>query len=187
MRHDLLILAKVFAVAIAVGLDVFAISVGVGVMQLAWRASLRVGLSFSFSEIAMQLIGYGLGTGVGGMLGELATAVGLVLLAFIGITMIRGSFQIGAESKFDVSRGHGLILTALSLSLDSLGVGIALPTVGIPLLPLMIVVSITTTSFTLVGLSFGARLGERYEKGAELAAGIMLVLLAVVFGVERLA
>jgi hypothetical protein len=30
-------------------------------------------------------------------------------------------------------------------------------------LPLLVTVSITTTTFTLVGLAFGARLGERYE------------------------
>jgi hypothetical protein len=53
------------------------------------------------------------------------------------------------------------------------------------LLPLLITTSITTTGFTLVGLAFGARLGERYERDAERAAGTMLVLLAGSFALER--
>jgi hypothetical protein len=58
--------------------------------------------------------------------------------------------------------------------------------VGIPLLPLLIIVSITTTVFTFIGLEFGARLGERYERGAERAAGTMLVVLAALFAIARL-
>jgi putative Mn2+ efflux pump MntP len=46
-------------------------------------------------------------------------------------------------------------------------------------------VSITTTIFTLVGLAFCARLGERYERNAERAAGAILVVLAVLFALER--
>jgi hypothetical protein len=58
--------------------------------------------------------------------------------------------------------------------------------VGIPLVPLLITVSVTTTTFTFVGLGFGARLGERYERGAERAAGTMLVMLAALFAIEKL-
>jgi hypothetical protein len=53
-------------------------------------------------------------------------------------------------------------------------------------LPLLITVSFTTTTFTFVGLAFGPRLGERYEHGAERAAGVMLVMLAPLFAIERL-
>jgi putative Mn2+ efflux pump MntP len=51
--------------------------------------------------------------------------------------------------------------------------------------PLLILVSITTTTFTFIGLEFGARLGEWYERGAERAAGALLVVLAVSFTIER--
>jgi manganese efflux pump family protein len=184
--HDAIVIGKILGVAIAVGLDVLAISVGVGVMQLAIDARLRLGFAFAGSEIAMQVIGYELGTGAGKIFGEVATYVGLVLLASIGCMMLRNSFR-PEERKFDATRGAGLLITSLSISLDSLGVGIALPAVGIPLLPLLITVSITTTIFTFTGLAFGARLGERYERGAERAAGVMLVVLSVLFAIEQFA
>jgi putative Mn2+ efflux pump MntP len=184
--HDLVLVAKVLGVALAVGLDVLAVSVGVGVMQLAVDARLRLGLAFTGSEIAMQVVGYELGTGAGKALGEVATYVGLALLATIGGVMIRNSLRHASKPKFETTRGAGLLITSLSISLDSLGVGIALPAVGIPLLPLLIMVSITTTAFTFTGLAFGARLGERYEHLAERAAGTMLVALAALFAIEKL-
>jgi manganese efflux pump family protein len=187
LHSDLVALAKVIAVAVAVGLDVLAVSVGVGVARLAWDASLRVGAAFASSEIIMQMVGYGLGTGAGKMIGEVASYAGFALLAVVGGVMIRSSMRGDAEAEFDATRGSGLLLTSLSISLDSLGVGFALPGVSIPLLPLLITVSISTTIFTFVGLEFGARLGERYEHGAERAAGVILILLALMFTIEHIA
>lgn len=185
-HFDLITMGKILGVALAVGLDVLAVSVGVGVTKLAFDASARLGFAFAGSEIAMQAIGYALGSGAGRMLGEIATYAGLVLLAGIGAFMIRSSFKHEAAEKFDVTRGTGLVMTSLSISLDSLGVGIALPGVAIPLVPLLITVSITTTTFTFIGLAFGARLGERYERNAERTAGVLLILLAGAFAIEQL-
>ncbi len=184
--HNLVLMAKVLGVALAVGLDVLAVSVGVGVMQLPLDARFRLGFAFAGSEIAMQVVGYELGAGVGKMLGEVATYVGLAPLATIGCLMIRNSFRHSSEADFDATRGAGLLMTSLSISLDSLGVGIALPAVAIPLVPILVMVSISTTAFTFIGLAFGARLGLRYERGAERSAGGMLLALAALFAIERM-
>ena len=186
IHNDLITLGKVVTAAVAVGLDVFAISIGVGVSRLGFNASLRVGLAFAGSEILMQLIGYGLGAGASRLLGEVAAYAGFALLAVIGSLMIRKSFQHPSQADFDATRGVGLLVSALSISLDSLGVGIALPAFGVPLVPVLITVSITTSVFTLIGLEFGNRLGERYERDAERAAGAMLIVLAAAFAIERL-
>ena len=183
---DLVPLSKVLAVSLAVGLDVLALSVGVGVARLSLAVSFRIGTAFATSEIAMQLIGYVLGARASQMLGEIADDICLVLLLLIGCLMIVKSFEYLPEVQFDTAKGAGLLLASLSISLDSLGVGIALPALGIPLVPLLVTISITTSAFTLIGLAFGARLGERYERDAERAAGAMLVLLAASFAVERL-
>jgi manganese efflux pump family protein len=186
IHHDVMVLGKVFAVALAVGLDVLAISLGVGVAGLARNARLRVGAAFAGSEIAMQVIGYGLGAGASRVLGEVAAYIGFVLLAAIGLMMIRSSFRHESEANLDATKGVGLLIASLSISLDSLGVGIALPALAIPLLPLLITVSITTSVFTLIGLTFGAQLGERYERNAERGAGAILVVLAGLFALERM-
>ena len=177
---------KLFAVAFAVGLDVLAISIGVGVAQLEIPARIRLGSAFAVSEIAMQVVGYELGTGAGRIFGNIAAYAGFALLAMVGVYMIRESFRAEDESGgFDPTRGAGLLMTALSISLDSLGVGFALPGVRIPLIPMLITVSITTATFTFVGLEFGSRLGRRYEQRAETAAGAILVVLAILFTLQH--
>jgi putative Mn2+ efflux pump MntP len=184
--YDLAIAAKTFTVAVAVGLDVLAVSVGVGIAQLTWDVSLKVGLAFATSEVAMQILGYEIGAGASRLLGEIAAYAGFVLLACLGTLMIVSSLRKTPEAEFEATRGVGLLMTSLSVSLDSFGVGMALPVAAIPLLPLLVLLSITTTVFTFIGLTFGARLGERYEHGAELMAGVILVGLAALFTVEHL-
>lgn len=181
LHHDLVVLAKVCAVAFAVGLDVLAVSVAAGVMQLGRGASIKVGVAFATAEISMQVIGYALGAGVGRLLGKIAAYGGFALLALVGAYMIYSSAGEHVEPEFDLTRGPGLLIAALSISMDSLGVGIALPGVPIPVTPLIIAVSISTISFTMLGLSLGARLGRRYQNRAERLAGIMLIILAAVF------
>jgi putative Mn2+ efflux pump MntP len=187
MHSGFATLLKVLAVAVAIGLDVLAISISVGVSRIAWQASLRLGLSFAAAEIAMQVLGYELGSGAGRLLGDIAAYAGFLLLAAVGAFMVRESFRHARERAFDPTRGAALLAMSLSISLDSLGVGFALPAVGIPLPDLLVTVSITTVVFTLIGLRFGAKLGERYEHDAERAAGIMLIGLAILFAIQHAA
>jgi len=186
MQSEEVTLLKILAVAIAIGLDVFAISVGVGITNAQWSTRTRLGAAFATAEITMQVIGYELGTGAGRLFGEIAEWIGFGLLAIVGAAMIRESFNDSPEPSFDLTRGVGLLVASLSISLDSLGVGFALPAIGIPLIPLLITVSITTSIFTFVGLAFGQRIGERYEHDAQRVAGAMLILLAVAFTLQHL-
>ncbi|MGH8012786.1 MAG: manganese efflux pump MntP family protein [Candidatus Binataceae bacterium] len=179
------VLVKIFVAALAVGLDVLAVSIGVGTTRLNLGGRFRLGCAFAVSEITMLVIGYALGSGAGKLLGDFAAYMGFVLLGLIGILMIRDSLRHAAAPQLDVTTGMGLLVTALSVSLDSLGVGIALPAEAIPLAPLVITLLITTTIFTFVGLAFGMRLGERYEHDAQSAAGIILIALAGLFSLER--
>lgn len=186
MTSDIGLMAKLCTLALAVGLDVLALSIGIGVSRIQPRARLKVGVVFAAAELGMQTLGYLLGTGAGVLLGKLATDGSLALLALIGALMVYQAGRDNHDSKLDLTRGPALLLAALSISLDSLGVGMALPALGIPLAPLLLTVSFSTTLFTLTGLSFGARLGERYETIAEVTAGSMLILMALFFAGTRL-
>lgn len=120
------------------------------------------------------------------MLREVATYVGHVLLATIGCLMSRNSFRHSSESRFRRHSGAGLLITSLSISLDSLGVRIGCLRWRSRSSRSWVTVSITTTAFTFVALAFGARLGHRYERGAERSAGAMLLELAALFAIEQM-
>jgi putative Mn2+ efflux pump MntP len=177
---------KILGIAFAVGLDVLALSIAIGIMQSAWGTRLRLGVAFAFSEVSMQLVGYGLGTGAGRIIGTVADYLGFVLLAGVGLFIIRESCQ-PMGSTFDGDSIWGIIVASASISLDSLGIGISLPGVPLPLLPLLGTVAVSTVLFTALGLAFGSHLGERYKRIAERGAGIVLIVLACVFTVQHLA
>jgi putative Mn2+ efflux pump MntP len=69
----------------------------------------------------MQIFGYLLGTGVGEIVGTAAQWNGLLVLAAIGIWILREGFSENSEREFNVEKPAGLPLASLSISLDSLG------------------------------------------------------------------
>jgi manganese efflux pump family protein len=175
--------AKILGIALAVGLDVLAVSIAVGVMRIPWRGRLRLGFAFSVAEVAMQVLGYAIGTGAGRIAGVVAIYVGFAILAAVGIYIFRES---GAnEPTFKPDTGWGLIAASASISLDSFGIGVSLPGVPLPLMPLLATVAVSTVLFTSVGLAFGERLGRRYKRLAQRVAGLVLIALAVIFTIQH--
>lgn len=178
--------AKIVGIACAVGLDVLALSIAVGVMRIDWNARLRLGVAFSVAEVLMQVVGYAIGTGAGRIAGVVAAYVGFAILAGVGAFIFRESFETSAPI-FKADSGWGLVAASASISLDSFGIGVSLPGVPLPLVPLLATVAVSTIIFTAMGLAFGERLGQRYKRVAQRIAGVVLVLLAGVFTIQHLA
>jgi len=161
---------------------VFAISIALGIAGIPLARRIRLGLTFSAAEVLMQIIGFFVGSGFQ-VIGRVAPYIGFTALAAVGCYMLVESYKEG--DSFNVDTGPGLVTTALSISLDSLGVGFAIPAVPLPIVPLIGTAAVTTVVFTFAGLAFGARLGAWIEKGAERIAGVVLIVLAIVFVVEH--
>ncbi|GAC1456160.1 MAG: hypothetical protein PVSMB8_13760 [Vulcanimicrobiaceae bacterium] len=176
---------RIGPISFAIGLDVLALAIGIGIMGVPWNVRIRVGFVFAAAEIGMQLLGIGIGTGAGHLVGEVAAYAGFTTLALIGLFMLRESFAEHDDLSLKATSGIGLVIAAASISLDSLGVGFSLPSLNIPLAPLFGTVAVTTIAFTLVGLSLGTVLGNRYRAGAERGCSIVLIVLAILFTVEH--
>src|SRR5579863_2990106 len=98
---------KIFIVALALALDVFAVSVGVGVRGVRKNQKLRIGLAFACAEVTMNVIGAGLGLLAGKLIGDFAGYIGFAALFGLGIYMIRESrTELSESSRLDLSRGH---------------------------------------------------------------------------------
>ncbi len=82
---------------------------------------------------------------------------------------------------FDLSRGWGLVLGALSISLDSLGIGFSILYIGVPLGFSIVCIAAASVLSSSLGLALGKRLGTVAEETAALWAGIVLVLTGLSF------
>ncbi len=177
---------KVMLVALSLGLDVFAVSVGVGMRGMTLPQKIRIGLAFTAAEVSMTLIGVGIGDIAGRLIGDVAGYLGFAALIGVGIYMVYEAVRESEAGGFDLSRGWGLFLGALSISLDSLGIGFSINYIGVPLAVSLICIAVVAASSTTLGLSVGRLLGGKAEASAALWGGIILIGTGVVFAVMKM-
>jgi manganese efflux pump family protein len=173
---------KVLIVALALALDVFAVSVGVGVRGIPARRKIRIGVAFACAEVGMNIIGAGLGLLAGRLIGGFAGYIGFAALFGLGIYMVRESrTQPSAVSQLDLSRGRGLLIASLAISLDSLGIGFSILYIGVPMPISLIVIACISVCSTMLGLTIGRWLGQYAERNAAMIGGILLALTGLLF------
>ncbi len=175
-------IVKVLVIALALALDVFAVSVGVGVRGIPGRNKIWIGTSFACAEVAMNTLGAGLGLLAGRLLGDIAGYFGFVALVVMGCYMMRESrTALGVASQLDLTRGRGLLLASLAISLDSLGVGFSILYVGVPMPVSLIIIAAVSVASTMLGLTLGGAFGRYAERNAAFIGGLLLALTGAVF------
>ncbi len=168
-------------VALSLALDVFAVSVGVGVGGGVDRTGkIRIGTAFALAEVVMNLIGAGIGALVGRAIGDVAGYLGFVALIGVGAYMVVESIRAN-EENFDLSRGWGLFVASLSISLDSLGIGFSIVYLRVPLAVTLAAIAIASIVSTAIGLRFGAFFGKRIGRYAGIVGGVVLAFTGITF------
>jgi len=143
---------------------------------------IRIGAAFATAEVTMTVLGVLLGQAAGRVLGEGAGYLGFAALAGVGAYMIYEALHGTEEGGgFDLSRGFGLVLGALSISLDSLGIGFSILYIGVPLAISLVFIGVASVLSTTLGLALGKRLGIVAEERAALWAGVVLIVTGIAF------
>lgn len=178
---------RVALVAVSLALDVFAVSVGVGIRGVTRPAMFRIGFSFAFAEIAMNLIGAGIGAVAGRAIGGIAAYIGFTALIGVGIFMLIEALREGDSDGpgLDLSRGVGLFLASLSISLDSLGIGFSIVYIHVPLVVTLGAIAFASVASTFLGLGFGKYFGKATGEYAGIVAGVVLILTGLAFAAAR--
>jgi manganese efflux pump family protein len=141
-----------------------------------------MGIAFASAEVAMNLFGAALGIAAGNAIGSIAGYLGFGVLIALGALAIKASRnELSEVSKLDLSRGWGLLVAALSISLDSLGVGFSILYVGVPLVESLAVIGIVSICATTLGLFVGRQVGARTEQRAAFLSGLLLILTGLTF------
>src|ERR1700716_4019353 len=173
-------LVGLLLVSVSVGLSNFAGAIGIGLSGIDARTRLRVGIAFGLFEALMPIVGLLIGQAVAGYLGHLAKYIGGGILILTGAYTIWQGRRTGNDQEGPQELGtHTLLVTALALSIDNLGVGFALAIYRIPIVLAAVTMGVVSVGMSLIGLELGHRLGARVESWSEEIGGGVLIAVGV--------
>ena len=184
-------LLEVFIVGVGLSMDAFAVSVGkgLGMRRIDARVSLALAVSFGVFQAGMPVIGWLLASTLADAIQAVDHWIAFGLLAIIGGKMIvdavRGEGEAEGEAAGSVSFGELMVLS-VATSIDALAVGIMFAALGVPPLPAVIIIGVTTFALSLLGVIVGNRFGARYERPAAACGGVILVVIGIKVLVEHL-
>ena len=201
---------ELFILAVGLSMDAFAVAVcaGLTMPKLNIKKALIIALYFGVFQAAMPLIGYLVATLFADKIIAYDHWIAFALLCFLGAKMIIGSFKKEGcrdrecpagecsdracpggkkpdNSETSVSPAQMLPL-ALATSIDALAVGVSFAFLRVSIIPAVSFIGVTTFVLSLVGVKIGNVFGKRFKSKAELAGGIILVLIGLKILLEHL-
>ena len=183
--------AELLLIAVGLSMDAFAVSVckGLGMRRLNLRVALVLAFLFGVFQAGMPVIGWLLGSQFLWLIEPVDHWIAFGLLGFIGGKMIldavRGEQEDDGGTVDRVAWGEFLML-AVATSIDALAVGISFAALSVEIVPSVALIGIVTFALSLVGVMVGHVFGSRFERPAQLAGGVVLVLIGVKVLLEHL-
>ena len=182
-------IGELFLFAVVLSMDAFAVAIckGLATKRVTWRHMIITGLWFGGFQALMPLIGYLFGSTFQQYITAYDHWIAFALLSFIGGKMIWESLSGDDEDSNDSFALRTMFLLAVSTSIDAMAAGVTfalLPDVNI--VAAVSFIGIVTFLFSAVGVKIGNVFGAKYKHYAELAGGVVLVLLGVKILLEHL-
>lgn len=182
-------LTELFILAVGLSMDAFAVSIckGLSMTQLNKRHAVIIGLYFGGFQAVMPLIGYFVGFHFKDAITSVDHWVAFILLAIIGLSMIRESFDSDSEEELDPSVDFKtMTVLAIATSIDALAVGVTFAFLQVRLLPAVSFIGVTTFLFSIAGVKAGNVFGIKYKSKSEFAGGLILLLIGLKILIEHL-
>jgi putative Mn2+ efflux pump MntP len=177
---------SLFFIAVGLSMDAFAVSVckGLSMRKIQWKYAILTGVYFGGYQAVMPLLGYFLGSQFKEAITSIDHWVAFVLLGIIGGNMIRESREEECPSpSFDVKT---MTLLAVATSIDALAVGITFAFLQVSIVPAVLFIGGTTFVLSVAGVAVGNIFGIKYKTRAEVAGGIILILMGCKILLEHL-
>lgn len=178
-----------FVIAVGLSMDAMAVAIckGLSIGSMSLKKAFIVGIWFGGFQALMPLAGYLLGAQFESKIVAFDHWVAFILLGMIGINMLRegGSHE---EEKTEPSVSvKSMLPMAIATSIDALAVGVTFAFLQVEILPAVLIIGITTFILSILGVKLGTLFGNRYKAKAEIAGGIILILMGIKILIEHLA
>ena len=182
-------IVEIIFIAIGLAMDAFAVSVckGLSMKKMSWKKAIIIALYFGIFQALMPVIGYALGIGFEESIKFIDHWIAFGLLAFIGGNMIKESLSKDEDdNQNDDVNFKTMVVLAVATSIDALAVGVTFAFLNVNLILVISIIGVLTFIISLLGVKIGNVFGDKFEKKAELAGGIILILIGLKILLEHL-
>ena len=185
-------IAELLLLAVGLSMDACAVSIckGLAMKKATLKEGAICGIWFGGFQALMPLIGFFLGSLFAEAIEAADHWIAFALLAFIGFNMLKEAFGKCQECEGDGGADLSfktMLVMSIATSIDALAVGISLAMAGdVNILLALILIGVVTFALSCAGVKIGNIFGSRFEKKAQAAGGIILILLGVKILLEHL-
>ncbi len=173
-------------------MDAFAVSIGKGltVSRIRVQDAVKSALWFGGFQMLFPILGYFAASTFREYVTQFDHWIIFALLVFIGGNMVHEAFEEDEENSKETAQfdwKHMLPL-AVACSIDAFAVGVSLTFMFAKAHMAFAILSIgvVTGLFSAAGLYIGRAFGSRWQKPAQIAGGVVLILLGVKVLLEHL-
>ncbi len=171
--------AELFILAVGLSMDAFAVAVckGLAMDRISLKKCAIVGLWFGGFQALMPAIGYFLGAQFSSVIENFSSWIAFILLALIGGNMVKEALSKDEEKADDSLAFKAMLVLAVATSIDALAVGVTFAALRVNVPAAVGLIGAITFLLSAVGVKVGNVFGIKYKSRAELAGGIVLILL----------
>ena len=172
-------LLTLLTLAVGLAMDAFAVSIckGLAMKEKVLKKGIIVGLWFGGFQALMPTIGFFLGTQFKDQITSIDHWIAFVLLGVIGINMVKEALSNEEEQADDSIEVKEMFMLAVATSIDALAVGITFAFLNVHIVSAASIIGVCTFLISFAGVKIGNIFGTKYKSKAELAGGIILILL----------
>lgn len=184
---------ELFLIAVGLSMDAFAVAIckGLSMRKMNYRHAAVIALFFGGFQALMPLIGWVLGKQFERYITSVDHWIAFILLAIIGMNMIREALGKDDEEEEKGCQGDRLdlkelLMMAIATSIDALAVGVTFAFLQVSIVPAVSLIGITTFVLSLIGVSLSRVFGAKFKSKAEFLGGAILILIGVKILLEHL-
>lgn len=170
---------ELFLTALSLSMDAFAVSVSNGLCVKAGRikTALLCAAVFGGFQGIMPAAGYRLGISFCDLIERADHWIALLLLSFIGINMICGSFSEDKKEAAAQLTFFGIIVQGFATSVDALAVGVSFAALSVNIVRAAGFICIVTAMLSFIGFVVGRKFSAKLKNKAQLSGGVVLIMI----------
>ncbi len=186
-------LTVILFTALALSMDAFAVSItkGMTIKNLTKGLGMKIALFFGMFQGGMPLLGWALGISFEKYIKSVDHWIALILLSFLGFKMIsefiKSKKEEGTEYELECSATHSeeelsnkeLLMLSIATSIDALAIGISFAFLSVDIVSVSISIAVITFFMCIIGVLLGNKIGNIFNGYAELAGGVILIIIGI--------